>query len=133
VQEKEPGIVLDVLPIVSERNQMITLEVKPTVEHVIKSIPVVDSESYEQLNSKLDYPVIAKKQIKSKVTIRSGETIVLGGLIDSREAERIKKVPILGDIPLIGFFFRDKYTSTEKTNLMIFLTVTLISPEGEKI
>ncbi len=133
VEEKEPGIVLDVLPIVSERNQMITLEIKPTVEHVVKSIPVVDSEAYAQLGGRLDYPVISKKQIKSKITIRSGETVILGGLIESKEVENIKKVPILGDIPLVGFFFRDKYTSVEKTNLMIFLTVTLISPEGEKL
>ncbi len=133
IEEKEPGIVLDVLPIVSERNQMITLEIKPTVEHITKSIPVVNSESYAQLNGKLNYPVISKKQVTSKITIRSGETIVLGGLIESKEAVNIKKVPLLGDIPLLGLLFREKYTSMEKTNLMIFLTVTLISPSGEKL
>jgi len=133
IQEKEPGIVLDVLPIVSERNQMITLEIKPTVEHVTKTIAVVDSDAYAQLGGRLNYPVISKKQIKSKITIRSGETVVLGGLIESKEVENIKKVPFLGDIPLLGFFFRDRYTSSEKTNLMIFITVNLINPDGKKL
>ncbi len=133
IEEKEPGIILDVLPIVSEINQMITLEIKPTVEHVSKTVAVVDSEAYAQLGGRLNYPVISKKQVKTKVTIRSGETVILGGLIESKEVENIKKVPLLGDIPLLGLLFRDRYTSMEKTNLMIFLTVTLISPEGEKI
>jgi general secretion pathway protein D len=62
--------------------------------------------------------------------VRSNQTIVIGGLMQEVETESESKVPILGDIPLIGFFFRNKAKTKRKTNLLIFLTPHVIdSPE----
>lgn len=53
--------------------------------------------------------------------VRSGETVVLGGLLNNQTTESVSKVPILGDIPLLGYLFRYNSTSTSKQNLMVFI------------
>jgi general secretion pathway protein D len=56
----------------------------------------------------------------------SGSTVVLGGLIDEDIQESVQKIPLLGDIPIIGALFKSTSTSTRKRNLMVFLRATII-------
>ena len=63
---------------------------------------------------------------KRKLVVKNEETIVIGGLIQGKEQESISKVPFLGDIPLLGWLFRTKGTSVEKTNLIILLTPRIV-------
>ena len=75
-------------------------------------------------------PVFSVREIETEVTIYDGATVVLGGLARDEIKKIEDKVPILGDIPLIGRLFRSKGESRQKRNLLIFVTANLISPGG---
>ena len=69
---------------------------------------------------------INKREIKTTVMAESGNTVVLGGLIDEDVQESVQKVPLLGDIPFIGHLFKSTSNSTRKRNLMVFLRATIV-------
>lgn len=69
---------------------------------------------------------INKREIKTTVMADSGATIILGGLIDEDVQESVQKVPLLGDIPIIGHLFKSTTNSTRKRNLMVFIKPTII-------
>jgi general secretion pathway protein D len=71
-------------------------------------------------------PIFSTRRIRTEVTIDDGATVVMGGLTREEVKEVRDKVPILGDIPLLGKFFRSKGTSSQKRNLLIFVTAKLI-------
>ena len=75
-------------------------------------------------------PVFSNRSIKTKVTVRDGETVFIGGVVSDLTQMIDDKVPILGDIPLIGRLFQSKYTKSEKINLMVFMTCRIIKPDG---
>ena len=78
-------------------------------------------------------PTTLKRVAKTTVTVKSGDTVVIGGLIDDSTSEGIYKVPLLGDIPLLGWLFKYKSKSGDKTNLFIFITPRIIEkPEDAK-
>jgi general secretion pathway protein D len=67
-------------------------------------------------------PVIAKRSAQSRVAVRNGQTIVIGGLMEDRKTETIDKVPFIGDIPFVGEMFKRRQSTKTKTELLIFLT-----------
>lgn len=75
-------------------------------------------------------PSINKRLVRNTVLAEDGRTVVLGGLFQTNQQERISKTPLLGDLPLLGWLFRSKKTEETKTSLMVFITPTIIrSPE----
>lgn len=70
--------------------------------------------------------ILDRRQTTTKVTVSSGETIVLSGILRDEDNEIIRKVPILGDIPIINFFFRSKTMSTERTEIVAFITPIIV-------
>jgi type II secretory pathway component GspD/PulD (secretin) len=66
-------------------------------------------------------PIIAVRKARTIVRLEPGQAVILGGLISERTVEREKKVPLLGDIPLLGILFRSTYKRTEKTNVLFFI------------
>jgi general secretion pathway protein D len=77
--------------------------------------------------------VISKRELKTFLVIRNNDTAVLGGLAREAETEQVAKVPILGDIPVIGWLFKSNTTTKEKQNLMVFLTPKIIrNPEDQR-
>jgi type IV pilus assembly protein PilQ len=75
-------------------------------------------------------PRIASSTIATKVLLRSNQTAVLGGLLTDNQAETVTKVPLLGDVPLLGWLFKNKSVNKSKTNLIVFVTPQVIrSPE----
>jgi general secretion pathway protein D len=75
-------------------------------------------------------PTFTKRVLRNTVLVENGKTVVLGGLIDTNVTESVTKVPILGDIPGLGWLFKRTSTQEEKTNLLIFINPTIIkSPE----
>lgn len=76
-------------------------------------------------------PTFTKRQLRNTVLAENGRTIVLGGLIDSNVQERITKVPLLGDIPLLGWLFKRKSTTETKTNLLVFITPHIVQSANE--
>ncbi|MBP1583200.1 MAG: hypothetical protein J6866_04525, partial [Victivallales bacterium] len=78
-------------------------------------------------------PNTYERIVNTTVNVRSGETVVLGGMTDNKKQKTVKKIPLLGDIPLIGFLFRHEETTSTPTNLLIFVTATVINERGEYV
>ena len=112
-QFKDYGIILQLKPVVDAEGR-ITSAIHTEVSNM----------SGETVNG---YPIINTRRADTVMTMASGSTMIIGGLIDSTEAKNISKIPLLGDIPIIGEFF--KYTSKrkEKRELIILVTPHIVS------
>jgi general secretion pathway protein D len=75
--------------------------------------------------------VTNKRSATTSVLVTDGQTAVIGGLIRDNVLTNEKKIPLLGDIPLVGWLFKFKSKRTEKTNLLIFLTPTIVKSPTE--
>jgi len=71
-------------------------------------------------------PTITKRSTKTSVVVKDNQTVVIGGLMQENDEEQITKMPFLGDIPLLGYFFKTKNTTKNKTNLIVFLNPHII-------
>ena len=78
-------------------------------------------------------PRISRREVQTKVVVDSGETVVMGGLIRTVSQETVRRVPILGSLPLLGPLFRRTDATEEQRNLIIFVTATVISERGESL
>jgi general secretion pathway protein D len=118
---EDVGIILRITPQINE-SDYVTMDVYQEISEV------KEGSAADTLTS--GGPITTKRSAETHVMVRSNQTIVIGGLMQEVETESESKVPILGDIPLIGFFFRNKAKTKRKTNLLIFLTPHVIdSPE----
>lgn len=140
IEERVTGIILEVTPYVSETSDIITLDIHPEVSNLITRRPIfVGAESEVDnpltygvnVSDDLGWPVVDTRTARTSVMMESGETVVMGGFVKDDETLTKKKIPFLGDIPLIGNLFKYEYKSRTKKNLVIFLTATLITAEGE--
>lgn len=113
-ERKEVGIQLDVTPQISD-GDVIRLEISQEVSSIAGVLTSVAGDF-----------VTNKRQIETTVLANDGEIIVLGGLLQDDEQIDIEKVPLLGDLPLIGRAFRSEGRTRTKTNLMVFLRPTII-------
>lgn len=77
------------------------------------------------------YPIIDIREADTNVTISDGDTIVIGGLISSRTMDKVSKIPLLGDIPILGYLFKEEHSQVEKINLLIFITARIVTEEAE--
>ena len=111
---QEVGIQLDVLPQISE-GDVIRLEIKQEVSSISGALSALSGDF-----------VTNKRSIETTVLANDREIIVLGGLLQDDEEIDLAKVPILGDIPVLGKVFQSKGKSRVKTNLMVFLRPTII-------
>lgn len=111
IERKEIGIKLKVTPQINEGDS-----VQMTIEQEVSNIKGQTSVDV----------IFATRSVKTTVLAKSGETIVIGGLIDETVNETVDKVPLLGDIPFLGHLFRSTKSSTEKRNLMVFLRATIV-------
>lgn len=139
IEEKVTGITLEVTPYVSRNSDIITLEIHPEVSNLVTRRPIFESAAAVPFLEEagvptyLGWPVIDTRTAQTSVVIESGETVVMGGFVKDDETLTKKKIPFLGDIPLIGNIFKYEYKSRAKKNLVIFLTATLITPEGKTV
>ncbi len=72
-------------------------------------------------------PAINTKQVKTQVLVENGGTVVIGGIFTQDEQNRVSKVPLLGDIPYLGYLFQNRVRSTRKTELLIFITPKIVT------
>lgn len=114
VTRQEIGVKLVVRPQINEGNA-----VKMYINQEVSSI-------FGPLGEMSTDLITNKRNIKTTVLVEDGETIVLGGLIDDNVQELVKKVPFLGDIPLLGRLFKTTSISRTKRNLMVFLRPTIV-------
>jgi general secretion pathway protein D len=138
------GPTLDVVPYVSADGYTIQMTIIPTVTEFIgydppgQFIPQAQSVSGGAngigvpLTAQLPLPHFRLRQVTTSAIVWDGQTVVLGGLI-TEDVTKIKdKIPVLGDLPLVGVLFRSESSLTAKKNLMIFVTPTIIDPAGNR-
>jgi len=114
---EDVGIILRITPQVNE-SDWVTLDIYQEISEV------KEGSATDTLSS--GGPTTTKRSADTHVSVQSNQTIVIGGLMQEVETESEGKVPILGDIPLIGALFRNKKKTKRKTNLLIFLTPHVI-------
>jgi len=130
VAEKVTGPIFEVTPTVAGDSQVVTMDIHPEVSVLVDQLPITASTDFPE---GLGYPVIDTRTAQTSVVIKSGETVVVGGLIREDENVTKKKVPFLGDVPLIGNLFKTHHTNSVKKNLVIFLTATVLNSRGEPV
>ena len=117
VERRDTGIILNVTPTISS-DGFVQIDLSPEISTV--------SSRTTQISEDFEAPIINKRVVDTTVTVRDGQTIVIGGLIQTQEETRETKVPILGDIPILGILFRSKDENNIKTELLVILTPTVI-------
>ena len=143
-ETRQLGFDISVEPTVSEDKNYIDLQVNPTITNfdgfieygspintlvtdpitgLLASVPL-------QTNS-IIMPVFRTVRVNTAVTIQDGATIVVGGLVQNEITNVNDKVPVLGDLPLIGRFFQSEGVQNRKTAVVIFIKVELVDPTGE--
>ena len=106
------------MPSVNEHN-MIRMEVEQKIEDIL-------NPNFNGLG-----PATSLREAKTTVVTRDQQTVLIGGLMSDRSTETVLKVPILGDIPILGFFFRSSTKQKQKSNIIIALTPYVISEPGD--
>ncbi|MDA3899282.1 MAG: hypothetical protein PF637_02050 [Spirochaetes bacterium] len=119
---KDAGLKLKITPHIT-KGEKITLELYQEVNSV-KSAGTTLSNTYIP-------PDISKRDIKTIVSVEDGKTVVVGGLISNNKSESETKVPILGDIPVLGWLFKYKEVKYTKTNLLVFITPHIVTDSAK--
>ena len=139
-QTREVGVVLTVMPNVNEDGQLIDLTLapqvvsEPTWKNYGSTYPMMMPDgNYSQAQLNMEQPFFPVRSIQTNIQIFNGATVVMGGMITEQRVSREDKVPFLGDLPLVGRLFRNSYESSEKRNLLIFVTARLVDPAGRFI
>ena len=135
-QQVEVGPVLDVVPCVLSDGFTINLTLIPSLTEFAgydtpPTIPGINVANVVQVPTIL--PDFIVRQVVTTVNIWDNQTIVLGGLISSTVTSIKDKVPMLGDLPLVGRLFQSESKTTSKKNLMIFVTATIVDPAGNRV
>jgi type II secretory pathway component GspD/PulD (secretin) len=122
---EEVGITLRVVPTITEDGQ-ISLLLQPEVSEQTGNFELTVTQGTSEIPYTI--PIIDKRILGTKVVIGNKQTLVIGGLIKETHTKGVTKVPILGDIPGIGWFFKSKKDTKEKKELLIFVSPTIITP-----
>lgn len=121
VVREDVGIILEVTPSISG-DGYVRLEIAPSISQV--------SATSDQISEDVSAPRIDTREIETTVTVHDGQTIVIGGLIQTTEIDLESRVPFLSDIPLFGEIFTTREKKTVKTELLVILTPRIIAGEG---
>jgi general secretion pathway protein D len=114
------GVLLDITPEITDENEII-LKINP-------SISSINGQVQTQNGVRVIPPDLKKQQMSAVVKLKDGERIVLGGLISSAKGKTVKKVPILGNLPVLGNAFKQDITTDMKEELVIIITPHIVSP-----
>ncbi len=117
VEWNDLGITLWVIPEIDSGMDIVRMTVSPQMSTHVKDI-TTDAGSV--------YPVISTRQVSTRVNVPSKHTVIIGGLIQNEKGQKEIKVPILGDIPLLGYLFKHNQDVVKKHNLLILLTPTIL-------
>jgi len=117
------GVTLDITPQISEGGQ-ITMHIHPSISEVVNIVPQPIADSSIDIAGSL--PVIDLRETDTVMRVKDQTTILIGGLMQSREFSRDEKIPVLGDIPIIGQLFRQSKVEETRTELVFFVTPTIL-------
>ncbi len=116
------------VPKVEKEEVALTLTITPNISHSNYVTLKLDLENntITAIDPTTKLPQVAKRKSKQIVIVKNSQTIVISGLVNHTESEVYKKIPLLGDIPLLGWLFRNSSVSSSKNNLVIFLTPHIV-------
>ena len=123
VRRQDVGIILNVKPSISA-DGYVRMDITPEISQVSAKV----TEISEDVRS----PIINKRAVDTVVTVKDGQSVVIGGLIQTSEESRRTKIPILGDIPLLGLPFRTTRDVNVKTELLVILTPRVIPGQADE-
>ena len=124
-EEKELGILLSVTPQINPEGYIVV-----QLEPEVSAFSVWDT--FSTSGGTISAPRFTTRKASTQVMIKNGETIAIGGLIKETVTDRVYKVPVLGDIPLLGLLFKKKEKEVDTTDLLFFITVNIVSPESDE-
>ncbi len=119
-QDKVFGSTLVVKPSINKDN-FVTMSVKPEISNR------VGDQVFNFAGAQVSSPIIDTRTLEANVLIKSGCTLAIGGLLQDQVTKSTTKVPILGDIPVVGYLFQEHLNARNKRDLLIFVTPTIIS------
>jgi pilus assembly protein CpaC len=125
IEYKEYGIILRLKP-VADRDGNIQTAIEAEASEVDRSVTVT-------IGADTSVPAFRTRKVKTNVTVRHGETIVLSGVFSHDEQKQVSKLAGLGHIPIIGELFKDRSFDTSKRELVIFVTPRIVNPDSDKI
>jgi pilus assembly protein CpaC len=125
VEYKPYGVVLNLRP-TADRNGNIQTEIEAETSEIDTSVAV-------SIGGSASVPGFRTRKVKTNVTVRHGETIVLSGVFSHDEQKAVSKLPGLGHIPIIGEFFKSRAFDSTKRELVIFVTPRIVNPDSDKI
>jgi general secretion pathway protein D len=138
--QSEPFLTLETTTAGSDRQGVEYVEAQTT----LRISPHINSANYLKLHiemevstfgtrSTLDLPPPTQSRLLSTdIVIPDRSTLIMGGIIDTRSVESVNKIPLLGDLPVLGYLFRNQTTETFKTNLFLFITPTILGDVGQR-
>jgi general secretion pathway protein D len=133
----ETGPILDVVPYVLSDGYTINLTLIPSLTEFNGYVTAPNIANVTGGLNVVQLPVILPdftvRQVITTVNVWDGQTVVLGGLISSQTQTGNDKVPVIGDLPLLGRLFQSQTKSAVKKNLMIFVTATIVDPAGNRL
>ena len=118
-QDKKFGNTLIVTPSINKDN-FVTMKVKPEISNK------VGDSTFVFAGAAVSSPIIDTRTLESNVLIRSGDTLAIGGLLQDEVAKAHNKVPLFGDVPVLGYLFQNHLNARTKRNLLVFVTPTII-------
>ena len=125
VEYKPYGVILRLRP-TADRSGNIQTEVEAEVSEIDQSVAV-------SIGGSASIPGFRTRKVKTNVTVRHGETIVLSGVFSHDEQKSVSKLPGLGHIPIIGELFKNRAFDSTKRELVIFVTPRIVNPDSDKI
>jgi len=118
-EDKEYGNTLSVTPTIN-KDDFVTMLVKPEISNKAGDTTFVFA------GASVSSPIIDTRSLDTNVLIKSGDTLAIGGLLQDESLKTRNKVPVLGDIPLLGYAFQERVNTRTKRNLLVFITPTVI-------
>ena len=136
-QPVETGPILDVVPYVLSDGYTINMALIPSLTDfdgydTPPNIPAVTAQ-LNVVQLPIVLPRFTVRQVVTTVNVWDNQTVALGGLITSQVVSTKDKVPLVGDIPMLGRLFQSQTKRTVKKNLMIFVTATVVDPAGNRV
>jgi general secretion pathway protein D len=129
IERKDVGVTLEITPQVME-NDLIRLEIKQELTAIAENV----SQTIGSGNSSIPVgPTTTKRSMETTTIAKDQQTIVIGGLVRDNITINERKVPLLGDIPFLGWLFKFQSQQVEKLNLLVFLTPTLVRDEADMV
>ena len=129
IERKDVGVTLELTPQVLE-NDLIRLEIKQEITAIAEAVAQTIGTGVATVPVG---PTTTKRSMETTTIAKDGQTLVVGGLVRDNLTLSERKVPLLGDIPLLGWLFRFQSRQSEKLNLLVFLTPSLVRDEVDMV